>query len=63
MPGTMARSREYSEQAFAFDRPGFRVRAGLDYGRAYYLVTGELDKAIDATRLGIRNYPQRRDIP
>ena len=40
------------------DRPGFRVRAGLRSRPFYYSATGELDKAIDAYRLGIRNYPR-----
>ena len=45
------------ETGFRFDRPGFRVRAGPHRGR-YYRATGELDKAIDAYQLGIRNYPR-----
>ena len=29
----------------------------------YYRATGELDKAIDAYQLGIRNYPRELGIP
>ena len=56
--GDDARSREYLKQAFRLiDRVSEYER---DYISAeyYYLVTGELDKAIDAWRLSIRNYPR-----
>ena len=56
--GDMARSRGICETGFPFDRPGFRVRAGPDHCAYYYRATGELDKAIDAYQLGIRNYPR-----
>ena len=45
-------------------RKGFRLIDRVsEYERAniaayYYMATGELDKAIDAYRLGIRNYPR-----
>ena len=54
-----ARSRPYLKQAFSLiDRVSEYERdwIAVDY---YYLVTGELDKAIDAVQLSIRNYPRR----
>jgi eukaryotic-like serine/threonine-protein kinase len=56
--GEDARSREYLKRAFSLiDRVSEYER---DYITAeyYYLVTAELDKAIDAWRLSIRNYPR-----
>jgi tetratricopeptide (TPR) repeat protein len=56
--GEDGRSREYLKRAFSLiDRVSEYER---DYITAeyYYLVTGELDKAIDAWRFGIRNYPR-----
>ncbi len=56
--GDDARSREPLKKAFSLiDRVSEYER---DYISAeyYYVVTGELDKAIDAWRLGIRNYPR-----
>ena len=58
MPGTCARSREYLKQAFGLiDRVSEYERDWIA-AEYYYLVTGELDKAIDAYQLGIRNYPR-----
>jgi eukaryotic-like serine/threonine-protein kinase len=52
------RSREYFQRAFSLvDRVSDFERYWIT-GEYSYLVTGELDKAIDATQLGIRNYPQ-----
>jgi tetratricopeptide (TPR) repeat protein len=56
--GDDANSREYLKKAFRLiDRVSEYER---DYITAeyYYLVTGELDKALDAWRLSIRNYPR-----
>ena len=55
--GDIARSREYSKQAFRLiDRVSEFEREQIASG--YYLSTGELDKAIDAFQLGISNYPR-----
>jgi eukaryotic-like serine/threonine-protein kinase len=52
------RSREYFSRAFSLvDRVSEFERYWIT-GEYSYLVTGELDKAIDASQLGIRNYPQ-----
>jgi tetratricopeptide (TPR) repeat protein len=56
--GDDAHSREYLKKAFSLiDRVSEYER---DYITAeyYYLVTGELDRAMDAWRLSIRNYPR-----
>ena len=55
--GDSARSREYSKQAFSL------IGRVSEYERdeiapAYYEARGELDKAMDAYRLGVRNYPR-----
>ena len=58
MPGTTRAAGNTLKKAFSLiDRVSEYER---DYISAeyYYLVTGELDKAIDAWRLGIRNYPR-----
>ncbi len=56
--GDMARSPEYSKKAFSLvDRVSEYERDEITPN--YYGATGELDKAIDACRLGIRNYPRR----
>ncbi|MEO8052613.1 MAG: protein kinase, partial [Acidobacteriota bacterium] len=55
--GDMARTREYAKQAFRLiDRVSERERAQIT--AFYYMATGELDQAIDAHQLGIRNYPR-----
>jgi predicted Ser/Thr protein kinase len=56
--GDDARSRQYLKQAFSLiDRVSEYERDWIaeEY---YYLVTGELDKAIDAVQLSIRNHPR-----
>jgi eukaryotic-like serine/threonine-protein kinase len=59
--GDIARSREYSKQAFRLiDRVSEYERDEI--APYYYLATGELDKAIDAYQLGIRNYPRTWDF-
>jgi hypothetical protein len=56
--GDEARSREYLQRAFSLvDRVSEYERYWLT-AEYYLLVTGELNKSIDATQLGIRNYPQ-----
>ena len=55
--GDMARTREYAKQAFRLiDRVSEYERAKIT--AFYYSATGELDQAIDAYQLGIRNYPR-----
>jgi tetratricopeptide (TPR) repeat protein len=55
--GEMARTREYAKQAFRLiDRVSEYERAQIT--AFYYSATGELDQAIDAYRLGIRNFPR-----
>ena len=57
MPGHEGRSFEYARQAFALiDRVSEYERVHIAAG--YYESTGELDKVIDAYRLGIENYPR-----
>jgi eukaryotic-like serine/threonine-protein kinase len=52
------RSREYFQRALSLvDRVSEFERDWIT-AEYSYLVTGELDKAIDATQMGIRNYPQ-----
>ncbi len=59
--GGDARSREYFKQAFRLiDRVSEYERDEI--APYYYLATGELDKAIDAYQLGIRNYPRAWDF-
>jgi len=56
--GDDARSREYLKKAFGLiDRVSEYERDYIQ-GDYYYLVTGELDKATDAWRLSIHNYPR-----
>ena len=56
--GEMARSREYAQHAFRLiDRVSEYERAEIT--AYYYRATGELDKEIDAYKLGLRNYPRR----
>jgi hypothetical protein len=56
--GDEASSREYFKRAFSLvDRVSDYERYWIK-GQYYLLVPGELDKAIDATQSGIRNYPQ-----
>jgi hypothetical protein len=56
--GDDARSREYLRKAFSLiDRVSEYERDYIQ-GDYNYLVTGELDKATDAWRLSIRNYPR-----
>jgi tetratricopeptide (TPR) repeat protein len=56
--GDEVRSREYLKRAFSLaDRVSDYERYWIK-AQYYLLVTGELDKSIDATRSGIRNYPQ-----
>jgi tetratricopeptide (TPR) repeat protein len=56
--GDDARSREYLEKAFSLiDRVSEYERDYIE-GEYYHLVTAELDKAVDAWRLSIRNYPR-----
>jgi tetratricopeptide (TPR) repeat protein len=55
--GDIARSRAYAKQAFGLiDRVSEFERNSI--ASHYYSSTGELDKAIDAHQLGIRNYPR-----
>jgi eukaryotic-like serine/threonine-protein kinase len=55
--GDLARRREYWKRAFSFiDRVSEYERVPIAAG--YYEATGEVDKLIDAYRMGIRNYPQ-----
>jgi tetratricopeptide (TPR) repeat protein/predicted Ser/Thr protein kinase len=55
--GDTAKEREYARKAFALiDRVSEFERDVI--AASYYGYTGELDKAIDAYRLGIRNYPR-----
>jgi eukaryotic-like serine/threonine-protein kinase len=55
--GDMGRSREYGRKAFALiDRVSEYERDYIAAG--HYEAFGELDKAIDAYRLGSRNYPR-----
>jgi serine/threonine protein kinase/tetratricopeptide (TPR) repeat protein len=60
--GDTARGREYVDKAFALiDRVSAYER---DYITVYYYgFNGELDKAIDAERLAIRNYPRDWGFP
>jgi tetratricopeptide (TPR) repeat protein/predicted Ser/Thr protein kinase len=56
--GDNARRREYAKQAFSLiDRVSEYERDTIA-SRYYYWATGELDKAIDVYKLGIRNYPR-----
>jgi tetratricopeptide (TPR) repeat protein len=56
--GDMARSAEYVKQAFRLiDRVSEYERARITPSY-YHRVTGELNKAIDALQLSIRNYPR-----
>jgi tetratricopeptide (TPR) repeat protein len=56
--GDEARSREYLQRAFSLvDRVSEYERYWMK-AEYYLLVTGEVNKAIDDTQLGIRNYPQ-----
>jgi tetratricopeptide (TPR) repeat protein len=56
--GDIERRREYSKKAFSLiDRVSEYERDAIA-PRYYYWATGELDKAIDAYKLGIRNYPR-----
>jgi tetratricopeptide (TPR) repeat protein len=60
--GDVAKTREYSAKAFGLiDRVSEFERAAIE--ASYYEDTGELDKAIDAYRLGIRNYPRDWGFP
>ena len=55
--GDMARSREYAKKAFGLiDRVSEFERNYI--APRYYWAIGELDEAIDAWQLGIRNYPR-----
>jgi serine/threonine protein kinase/tetratricopeptide (TPR) repeat protein len=55
--GDSAMSREYSRKAFALiDRVSERERASIT--GSYYGDSGEMDKEMEAYRLGIRNYPR-----
>jgi predicted Ser/Thr protein kinase len=55
--GDAAKERELSRKAFELiDRVSDFERVSI--AGLYYLNTGELDKAMDAWRLGIRNYPE-----
>ena len=61
--GDDTRTREYLKQAFRLvDRVSEYERDWIT-GDYYYSVTGELDKAIDAYKLGMRNYPQSAVFP
>jgi eukaryotic-like serine/threonine-protein kinase len=60
--GDVGREREYYRKAFALiDRTSEYERDFIAAG--YYGSTGELDKAIDADRLGIANYPRAFAFP
>ena len=62
MPGTLRAQVEYERKAFALiDRVSEYERDSIAAG--YYESTGELDKAIDAYRLGIENYPRDWGFP
>ena len=55
--GETGRADEYRRKAFALiDRVSEHERASI--AAAYYGSTGELDKAIDASRVGIASYPR-----
>jgi serine/threonine protein kinase/Tfp pilus assembly protein PilF len=55
--GDLAMSREYSRKAFALiDRVSEHERVSI--AGSYYGDSGELDKEMEAFRLGIRNYPR-----
>lgn len=59
--GDDVRSREFARQAFSLiDRVSEYERDQI--ATDYYLATGELYKAIDAARLGIRNYPRSWEL-
>jgi Tfp pilus assembly protein PilF len=59
--GNMARSREYSTQAFRLiDRVSEYERDEI--ATMYYKAAGETDKAIDAFQLGVRNFPREWDF-
>ncbi|SPE34424.1 Serine/threonine protein kinase [Candidatus Sulfopaludibacter sp. SbA6] len=59
--GDMARSREYSTQAFRLiDRVSEYERDEI--ATMYYKAAGETDKAIDAFQLGVRNFPREWDF-
>ena len=60
--GDLASARKYEKQAFRLvDRVSDYERAQIV--PAYYRVTGEVYKEIDALQLSIRNYPQRWEFP
>lgn len=60
--GDRARRDEYSGKAFALiDHASEFERVGITAG--HYETTGELDKAVDAYRLGIANYPRYWGFP
>jgi Tfp pilus assembly protein PilF len=55
--GDLGREADYARKAFALiDRVSEYERDSI--AASYYGTTGELDKAMDAYRLGIRNYPR-----
>jgi tetratricopeptide (TPR) repeat protein len=56
--GDDARSREYLKRAFTLIDGVSEYERDYISAEYYYLVTGELDKAIDAWRLSIRNFPR-----
>jgi tetratricopeptide (TPR) repeat protein len=56
--GEDARSREYLKRAFGLIDHVSEYERDYIAAEYYYLVTGELDKAIDAWRLSIHNYPR-----
>jgi predicted Ser/Thr protein kinase len=56
--GDDARSREYLKRAFSLINQVSEYERDYITAEYYYLVTAELDKAIDAWRLSIRNYPR-----
>ncbi len=55
--GDTARNLEYLAKAFALI-DGVSEHERVNIAAAYYNSDGELDKSIDANRLGIRNYPR-----
>jgi eukaryotic-like serine/threonine-protein kinase len=60
--GDLGRDTEYSRKAFALiDRVSEYERDYIAAG--YYESTGQTDKAIDANRLGIQNYPRAWGFP
>jgi eukaryotic-like serine/threonine-protein kinase len=61
--GNHSRTCEYTGKAFALMDRVSEFEREFIAGDYYYDCTGELDKAIDAFRLGSRNYPREAGFP